>query len=108
MEVSRCEVEGASRGKGISHLELANSLHMLASTYNQYELVRRKLPYDKLFELAEYFEVTTDYLLGFKQKIILLHEKRASLQNDVFFSCRKNSFGVLRIRTRRLHMVNKW
>ncbi len=43
---------------------LAEYLHIKQNTYSQYENGQRQLPIDALIKLAEYFDVTTDYILG--------------------------------------------
>jgi transcriptional regulator with XRE-family HTH domain len=50
---------------GISRSELARRLGMPRQTYNHYECGDRKLPYDVLMQLARFFCVSTDYLIGF-------------------------------------------
>ncbi len=44
--------------------ELAKIFCMSRSTYAQYEVDRRKPDYDTLQRIADYFEVSTDFLLG--------------------------------------------
>ncbi|AET67578.1 putative transcriptional regulator [Desulfosporosinus orientis DSM 765] len=44
--------------------ELAKILCLSRSTYAQYEVDRRKPDYDTLQRIADYFNVTTDFLLG--------------------------------------------
>lgn len=44
--------------------ELAKILCMSRSTYAQYEVDRRKPDYDTLQRIADYFKVSTDFLLG--------------------------------------------
>ena len=60
-------------GKRLQHLrtkfeltqeELAKILCMSRSTYAQYEVDRRKPDYDTLQRIADYFQVSTDFLLG--------------------------------------------
>ena len=43
---------------------LADFLHIGQNTYSQYETGRRQLPVDILIRLAEYFDTSTDYILG--------------------------------------------
>lgn len=43
---------------------LAEYLHIRQNTYSQYETGQRQLPLDILIKLAEYYNTSTDYLLG--------------------------------------------
>ena len=43
--------------------ELADFLHIKQNTYSQYENGQRQLPIDALIKLAEYYSVSTDYIL---------------------------------------------
>lgn len=48
----------------LTQVELAKILCMSRSTYAQYEVDRRKPDYDTLQRIADYFKVSTDFLLG--------------------------------------------
>ena len=48
----------------VSQKTLAEFLHIKQNTYSQYENEKRQLPIDVLIKLAEYFNVSTDYILG--------------------------------------------
>lgn len=43
---------------------VAEFLNIKQNTYSQYENGRRQIPFELLIRLAEYFNVSTDYLLG--------------------------------------------
>ena len=43
---------------------LADFLRIKQNTYSQYENGVRQIPLDMLIKLAEYFNVSTDYMLG--------------------------------------------
>lgn len=43
---------------------LANHLHIKQNTYSQYENGQRQLPIEILIELAKFYNVSTDYILG--------------------------------------------
>lgn len=43
---------------------LAAYLNIKQNTYSQYENGQRQLPLDALIKLAEYFDTSTDYILG--------------------------------------------
>lgn len=44
--------------------DLAEYLHIKQNTYSQYENGQRQLPIDILVNLAKYYNVSTDYILG--------------------------------------------
>lgn len=44
--------------------EIADYLHIKQNTYSQYENGQRQLPISVLIELAEYYGVSADYILG--------------------------------------------
>ena len=50
--------------RDITHKEIADYLHIKQNTYSQYESGKRQLPIEALIALADYYHVTTDYLLG--------------------------------------------
>lgn len=50
--------------KKISQLKLAMDLHMNQNTISRYENQEREADYETLVRLADYFDVSLDYLLG--------------------------------------------
>ena len=44
--------------------EVAKYLHIKQNTYSQYENGQRQVPLDILIKLANYYNVTLDYLVG--------------------------------------------
>ncbi len=50
--------------KGITQKRLAEQLHVRQNTYSQYENGQRQLPIETLVELARFYRVSTDYILG--------------------------------------------
>ncbi len=50
--------------RGYSQKEIASALNVATSTYNQWETGKREPDYETLRRIADYFHVTTDYLLG--------------------------------------------
>ena len=50
--------------RDISQKTLAAYLHIGQNTYSQYETGKRQIPIDILIRLAEYFDTSTDYILG--------------------------------------------
>ena len=50
--------------KKISQLKLAMDLNMNQNTISRYENMEREAGYDVLIKIADYFNVSLDYLLG--------------------------------------------
>ncbi len=50
--------------KGITQLQLAMELNMSQNTISRYETGVRQAGYDELIKIADYFNVSIDYLLG--------------------------------------------
>ncbi len=48
----------------IKQKEIADYLNIKQNTYSQYENGQRQLPIEVLIKLAEYYKVSTDYILG--------------------------------------------
>lgn len=48
----------------LTQQEIANKMHLSRSTYAQYEINRRVPEYLTLEKLADFFEVSIDYLVG--------------------------------------------
>lgn len=44
--------------------ELADYLHIKQTTYSKYELGKINVPVDVFIKLADYYDVSVDYLLG--------------------------------------------
>ena len=54
--------------KNISQLKLAIDLDMNQNTISRYENMEREADYATLIRLADYFNVSLDYLLGRSEK----------------------------------------
>ena len=50
--------------KGISQLRLATDLNTTQNTISRYETGEREPGIDELIEIADYFNVSVDYLIG--------------------------------------------
>lgn len=52
------------KDKGAAQKEAANYLGIKERSYQNYEYGNSEAPYDTLVKLADYFDVSIDYLLG--------------------------------------------
>ncbi len=50
--------------KGYTQREIAEYLHIKQNTYSQYEIGVLNYPVDVIIKLADFYGVSTDYLLG--------------------------------------------
>lgn len=50
--------------RGLTQQELADYLHISQNTYCQYEIGTSRFPLDVVIKLAEYYNVSLDYLVG--------------------------------------------
>lgn len=55
-----------------TQVELAEYLHVKQTTYSKYELGKINIPIEVFLKLADYYDVSVDYLLGRTQ-----HKKTA-------------------------------
>ncbi len=51
--------------KDLTIRELANILHMQKTTYHNYEIGKRELPFELAVTLAKFYNVSLDYIGGF-------------------------------------------
>lgn len=49
---------------GVTQKELAEAIGVLPQTFNGYMTMRREIPVHILLAVADYLDVSTDYLLG--------------------------------------------
>ena len=54
--------------RNISQLKLALDLNMNQNTISRYENMEREADYETLIKIADYFNVSLDYLLGISDK----------------------------------------
>lgn len=54
--------------KSITQKKMALMLNCSQQVYSNYELGQRDIPTDILIKLAQFHEVTTDYILGLKNE----------------------------------------
>lgn len=52
----------------LTQRDLAKELNMPQPQYWRYEQGYREIPVDTLIKLAEFYDVTTDYILGLEKK----------------------------------------
>ncbi|MBE7097399.1 helix-turn-helix domain-containing protein [Bacillus cereus] len=57
-------IRNLRKQKGITQKELAQSLQLSESTIGMYERSERQPDYNTLIRIADYFKVSTDFLLG--------------------------------------------
>jgi transcriptional regulator with XRE-family HTH domain len=69
--------------KGVTQEEVSAYLKITNKTYSTYETGRNQMNYETLCLLADYFEVSTDYLLGRQDAVpSFLSEEERELIND--------------------------
>ena len=57
-------LKGLRKKKGISQLRLATDLNTTQNTISRYETGEREPGIDELIKIADYFNVSVDYLIG--------------------------------------------
>lgn len=50
--------------RGLTQEQIAKFLHISQNTYSQYEIGTTRFPLDVVVKLAEYYNVSIDYLVG--------------------------------------------
>lgn len=50
--------------RGLTQEQIAKVLHVSQNTYSQYEIGTTRFPLDVVVKLAEYYNVSMDYLVG--------------------------------------------
>ncbi|MDE6005861.1 MAG: helix-turn-helix domain-containing protein [Oscillospiraceae bacterium] len=60
------QLQSLRKAKGLTQEEMAQSIGVSLSTYQKYERDVISPPYDTLLKIADFYDVTTDYLLGRK------------------------------------------
>jgi len=71
------------KDRGMTQQQLSDILHISRGTYAQYEIGRRTPDYDILHKLADFFEVSTDYLLGRTNTPILQNTKGTFIETEL-------------------------
>lgn len=52
----------------ITQVEMAKYLNIKQTTYSKYELGKINIPIEMLIKIADYYDVSLDYLVGRKRK----------------------------------------
>ena len=60
----RFQLKALRKKRKISQLKLALDLNMNQNTISRYENMEREADYETLIKIADYFDVSLDYLLG--------------------------------------------
>lgn len=66
MSIFSERLQSLRKERGFSVQDLAEALNVTARAYQYYEQGQREPNYEKLTLLADFFQVSTDYLLGRK------------------------------------------
>lgn len=64
MKISSERLKALRDAKGLSQTEVGKAIGCNQKTYSQYELRQRDISTDMLCCIADFFGVSTDYLLG--------------------------------------------
>lgn len=64
MRININRIREIRKDRDLSQKDIAKILNTSQVQYSRYEMGIRLLPIDKLVKLAEYYNVSTDYLLG--------------------------------------------
>ena len=74
--------------------DVAKVLNITKQAYGRYEKGTRKLPIEELIKLAEFYKVSTDYILGVTDD----PETRTSINKQVNIKGNRNRFGDITIK----------
>jgi len=66
-EIFATRLRGLVDKQGITHQQLADELNVTRQAVSSYYFGKRQPNFQKLIEIAEYFDVSTDYLLGLSE-----------------------------------------
>lgn len=78
--------------KDLTQAEVANEIGLSRERYNQYENSRRAPDYDTLLILANFFEVSTDYLLGKVDDPIPIRDVDQDLHDEQDYDAQLKAF----------------
>ena len=63
-----CRIRDLREDHDLTQKQLAKELNCSQQVYSNYELGQRDIPTDILIHLAEFYNVSTDYILGLKDE----------------------------------------
>ena len=63
-DIMRLRIKDIREDSDTTQQTIADFLNIKQSTYSQYENGHRQIPLEALIKLAEYYNTSTDYLLG--------------------------------------------
>lgn len=81
------------RDKGLQQKELGKELHIAGSTISSYERGINLPNADRIIQIANYFDVTTDYLLG--RTPYFLNSAGALEAVTILFYCANEAISIL-------------
>lgn len=96
--------------RNLSLRDFSDIIKIPRSTISLYELGTRDIKFESLKKLCDFFEVTSDYLLGFSEEGIYVHyqEKMYSLNRSYFLRYKKLGFLKLDNNIRILLLPNNY
>lgn len=87
------------KAKGLTQSEIANSLSVPLNTYRNWERGERQVPADVLFALADFYDVSLDYLMG---RDITPSDARKAQLNALYDMLNQEGKGMLLLLARML------
>lgn len=57
-------IKGLREDKDLTQIDIAKYLNVAQNTYSQYENGKREIPITVLVKICQYFDVSSDYILG--------------------------------------------
>ncbi len=69
--------------KGLTRKEVSEAVGLESSTYGKYEKGQRQPSYQILLALAEFYNVSVDYLTGYSPSKVVTQEHLASVNNRI-------------------------
>lgn len=67
MNIWNTRIRDLREDKDLTQKDLAKVLNIQQKTYSQYELDQRKIPIDIIVNIARFYKVSTDYILGVEE-----------------------------------------
>lgn len=70
----------------LTQYKMAKLLNITVSAYGNYELGQRTPNIETLIKLADYFQVSVDYLIGHESKSLMDRPESSLAENDKYFA----------------------